>query len=46
MTRTRAREAKKVFWEVKEPFSSEKGSLPPEALGAKRKNSKKDAFAD
>ena len=32
MTRTRAREAKKVFWEVKEPFSEEKGSLPPEAL--------------
>ena len=26
------REAPKVFLEFKEPFSSEKGSLPPEAL--------------
>ncbi|MCI7692435.1 MAG: hypothetical protein MSR67_08630 [Oscillospiraceae bacterium] len=29
------REANKVFLEFKEPFSSEKGSLPPEALVGK-----------
>ena len=33
------REAKKVFLEFLEPFSSEKGSRPPEALAAKLQTS-------
>jgi len=37
------REALKVFLEVLEPFSSEKGSEPPEALAAKPRTGARSA---